>query len=93
MEGEEAGHTNHTNPTNVGEDAENAQNPERMWAHEWAFNAARTHKGLPVGFAKGDALKEFRAKYNRDPDPDEFEAGVIGGLAADRKRREREESS
>ncbi len=68
------------------------QNPDRMWFHEQAFNAARVHKGLPVEFAYRDLLKEFVAKHNREPDPDQARAGVISGLKADMERREREGS-
>jgi hypothetical protein len=61
-----------------------------MFAFQSARDQARVHPGIVVVFARGEALKEYRARFNREPDPDQFEAGIIGGLKADKERRERE---
>jgi len=64
------------------------QNPDRMFAYESARNQARIHPTIGVAFARGDALKEYRLKFNRDPDRDQFEAGIIGGLKAAKDARD-----
>ena len=67
--------------TYIGQTTDPAvQHPDRMFGLEWALITKRWNPTKPVTWVVEDAVKEYRSKFNKDPDVDQLTAGVIKGM-------------